>query len=348
MANVKVTILGMNRLGASFGLAIRALNNKPDHKHTFTVTGCDRRAERVRKAAAIGALDAQQLDFEAAVREADIVLLCVPYSETEAVLKLIGGALKAGAVVLDSAPLKVPSLSWAERYLLRDSDGDQQAYLVGITPILNPSYLGLPEDAPESGRADLFEDGVLIIAPAPNCPPDAVQLVSDLSELLGVKVHFTDPAEHDSIAAGMEGLPLLLQLALFRALHSSPAWKDAQWFGNPSFVLATYRLIESDPEALGSLLYRNRQNLIHRLDALMAQLAHLRDVLQVEDELLLGELFQTAMSDYAEWQVARLRNKFNTEPDLSEAAAQARSSLSLFGAFVPTFRPRGKEKKSRK
>ena len=348
MANVNVTIIGMNRLGTSFGLAIRALNGKPDHKHTFKVTGCDKRAEKVRKAAELGALDAQQLDFEAAVQNADIVLLCAPYSETESVLALIGGALKAGAVVVDNAPLKMPSLAWAERYLLRDSDGDQQAYLVGITPILNPSYLSLPDESPESGRADLFEDGVMIISPAPNCPPDAVQLVSDLSELLGVKVHFTDPAEHDSIAAGMEGLPLLLQLALFKTLHDSPTWNDAQWFGNPSFVLATYRLIESDPEALGALLYRNRQNLTHRLDALMEQLARLREMLQVEDELLIGELFQTAMNDYAEWHAARLRNKFSTEPDVSDAADQARSSLSLFGAFVPNFRPRGKEKKSRK
>ncbi len=348
MANVNVTILGMNRLGTSFGLAIRALNGKPDHKHTFVVAGCDKRAENVRKAAERGALDAQHLDFVTAVRDADLVISCVPYSETEAVLKLIGGALKAGAVVLDCAPLKVPSLAWAERYLLRDSDGDQQAYLVGITPMLNPSYLGLPDDSPEGGRADLFEDGVMIVAPAPNCPPDAVQLVSDLSELLGVKVHFTDPVEHDSIAAGMEGLPLLLQMALFRALHDSPSWSDAQWFGNPSFVLATYRLIEGDPEALGALLYRNRQHLTHRLDALMAQLERLRDMLQIEDELLIGEAFQAAMDDYAKWHAARLRNKYSTEPDLSEAADQARSSLSLFGAFVPNFRPRAKDKKSRK
>jgi prephenate dehydrogenase len=188
----------------------------------------------------------------------------------------------------------------------------------------------------------------MIISPAPNCPPDAVQLVNDLSELLGVKVHFTDPAEHDSIVAGMEGLPLLLQLALFRMLHDSPSWRDAQWFGNPAFVLATYRLIEGDPEALGASLYRNRQNLIHRLDALMEQLAHLREVLQVEDELLIGELFQVAMNDYAEWHAARLRNRFSTELDMSDAIEQARGSLSLFGAFVPSFRPRGKEKKGRK
>ncbi|MFQ3536330.1 MAG: prephenate dehydrogenase [Aggregatilineales bacterium] len=347
MANVNVTILGLNRLGVSFGLAIRALNGKPDHKHTFVVTGCDRRAESVRKAAELGALDRQTLDFVAAVGNADIVLLCVPYSETETVLKLVGGALKAGAVVLDSAPLKVPSLAWADRYLLRDSDGDQQAYLVGITPILNPSYLSLPEDSPESGRADLFEDGVMIISPAPNCPPDAVQLVSDLSDLLGVKVHFTDPTEHDSAVAGTEGLPLLLQMALFRALHSAPSWNDTQWFGNPSFVLATYRLIESDPEALGVFLYRNRQHLVHRLDALMTQLEQLRDMLQIEDELLIGEAFQAAMNDYTKWYLARLRNRYSTEPDPSEAADQARS-LSLFGAFVPNFRGRGKEKKGRR
>jgi prephenate dehydrogenase len=348
MANVNVSIIGMNRLGTSFGLAIKALNGKPDHKHTFTVSGCDKNGENVRKAARQGALDAEHFDVISAVQNADLVIVCVPYSETEATLEGIGGYLKPGAVVLDSAPLKLPSIQWADRYLLRDSDGDQQAYLVGITPILNPTYLSLPEEAPESGRADLFADGVMIISPAPNCPSDAVQLISDLSELLGVKVHFTDPAEHDSITAGMEGLPLLLQLALFKALHSSPTWDDAQWFGNPSFVLATYRLIESNPEALGALLYRNRQNMIHRLDALVEQLGKLREMLHVDDDLLLGEMFQAAMDDYAEWQTARLRNKFSTEPDMSEATAQARGSLSLFGAFVPNFRPRGKEKKARK
>src|SRR5260221_9991349 len=60
---------------------------------------------------------------------------------------------------------------------------------------------------------------ILVLSPAVNCPPEAIKFVSELAALLGLKLHFTDPAEHDGIIASMESLPLLMQLALFQTAN---------------------------------------------------------------------------------------------------------------------------------
>lgn len=207
--------------------------------------------------------------------------------------------------------------------------------------MLSPDHLNTADETVSAASADLFIDGVIIISPALDCPPDAVRLVSDLTELMGIKAHFTDPTEHDGIVAAMENLPLLLQMALWRTV-SHQGWDDAQWFGNPLFYLMTHKLLDGDPESLGVGLYRNRSNVIRKLDALTEQLAKLREQLQVEDELYIGEQIQAMMADYNRWANARARNKFSSEPSPQELGELR--GASMFGALLPNLALRKKDK----
>jgi len=332
MAQVNVTIIGLGRVGASLGLAIRALNGKPENKHHFTVTGTDQSATRLKAASKVGALDTEIKGFDEAVEKADLVFIAVPYNTLKDVFEAIGPTLKAGAVVVDTAPLKQPSLAWADKYFPRTEDGDPKAYLVGITPMINPDYLGQPTEGTDEASADLFSNGQIVISPAVNCPPDAVKLVSDLTYLLGLKAHFVDPAEHDAMAASMESLPLFVQLGLFESIRRSPGWADTQWLGNPAFFLATYRLAGTDPESLAAQLHRNRTNVVSKVDALIESLTELRRVLNSEDASLLVDLFDSAMRDYAQWQFARQDNRFSTEK-LDEEPVRVGFNWGLFPSF---------------
>ncbi|MCC7209755.1 MAG: prephenate dehydrogenase/arogenate dehydrogenase family protein, partial [Anaerolineae bacterium] len=148
MADVNVTVIGLGRLGASFGMAVRALNGKPEHKHTFTVTGFDSSSTRLRAAKKNGAIDNEAPNPEDGVAEANLVFVAVPYAHTEDVLSIIGPALRPGAVVMDTSPLKSPSLAWAQKHFPHDAGGQLTAYLVGAAPIVNPLYMG--ESADES------------------------------------------------------------------------------------------------------------------------------------------------------------------------------------------------------
>ncbi len=318
MAQVNIAIIGLGRLGASFGLALKALHGKPENKHQFTIVGNDTSNTRLKAASKLGAMDREAKNADQAVENADLVIIATRYGLVKDVMEAIGPALKPGAVVVDTSPLKQPSIAWADKYFPRDKEGALQAYLVGITPMVNPDYLGNPGEGTEDARADLFENGQIVISPAPACPPEAVRLVSDLTQLLGLKAHFSDPIEHDAMAAAMDGLPLLVQLGVFQSLTHAPGWDDTQWFGNPAFFLATYRLGAEDPESLAAALHKNRTNMLTKLDKLIATLNELRDVLHMEDAALLEESFDTAIRQYAAWQRARSDNMFSTElPDLA-------------------------------
>jgi prephenate dehydrogenase len=345
MANVSVTIIGLGRMGASFGLALKALNGKPEVKHTFSITGSDKTPAKIKAAAKLSALDAEQANIEESVRGADIVIVTAPFGDVEAIYELIGPALKPGAVVIDCAPIKTPSVAWAKKYFRRNEAGENVAYLVGLTPVINPEYLGEAWEETAAARPDLFTNGVFFIVPAADCPPEAVRLVSDLSDLLNVKVHFSDPAEHDGMVASTEGLPALLQLAYFRSLVNSSSWQDSQWLSNPAFFLATHQLAEGDPMALGAAAYHNRRNLIAKVDAVMEALARLREALTIDDADLMPEYYDDAMKKYADWQSARARNRWSTEPEAIEKS-ELRGSMNLFGPLMPSFG--GRKKKDKK
>ena len=49
---------------------------------------------------------------------------------------------------------------------------------MGVTPVINPEYLGDPTDEPDTARADLFKEGLMVISPVADCPPEAVRLMA--------------------------------------------------------------------------------------------------------------------------------------------------------------------------
>jgi prephenate dehydrogenase len=311
MAQVTVAIIGLQRLGASFGMAIRRLNDSPGIKHQFIVLGSDKNQDTLKTARSLGAIDQELRDLESVVQKADVVFVASPYSLVEDIFSVIGSALKPGAVVIDASPLKQPSISWAKKHFRRNADGQPEAYLVGVTPVINPEHLTNTREDLESATADLFDNGLMIISPATDCPEEAVQLVVELADLMHLKVHFSDPVEHDGMIAAMEGLPLLLQLGLFRTLSKSRSWGDLQRLSNSAFSLATYRLAQSKPQDLGATVDRNRANLVHNLDTLIEELSEMRALLNSQDEISTEQIFADAMDRYERWQFARQDNTWD-------------------------------------
>src|SRR4030095_15279248 len=134
MATVTVAILGLGRMGASIGLALKRYNERKDAAHTFDIVFADIRGGIREDAKTLG-IDKVERDVFAAAANRDIVVIALPYADVQTAYKNLGSEIRSGAVVLDTSPLKQPSLQWAKAHLRAD------AHLVGITPILNPKYL---------------------------------------------------------------------------------------------------------------------------------------------------------------------------------------------------------------
>lgn len=315
MAQVNVTIIGLQQLGLSLGLALKRLSRVPNAQHTFTITGSDEEVDTLKTARTMGAIDLDLRDPADSVAKADLVFMTSPYALTKDLFSVVGPALKPGAVVADFSPLKLPSIAWARDYFRKSKEGKAEAYLVGVTAVINPEYLNEMEEA---AHEDLFDNGVFVVSPAPNAPEEAISLIVDLADLMGVKVHFTDPTEHDGITAAMEGLPQLLQVILFRSLHGSPSWDDLQRLGNPAFGLATFRLSRDAPDNLAALVANNRGNTVRVLESVSGTIEAMLDLIRNSDEETLSEAFSDTAEGYNRWLNARRKNKWREDESQQE------------------------------
>ena len=328
MATITVGILGLGRIGTSIGLALKRYNASKDARQQFTVVGFDSNddwANTAKNKNAVDSLARHPLD---AATNKDIVVLALPYGEIQGAYRAIGSSLRAGTVVLDMAPLKLPSIEWAEKNL------PAEAHMVGVTPIINSKYLFDGADDAEHGAADMFDKGSFLLMASPKGAADAVELASGFADLVGAASHFVDAAEHDAWIAATEGLPALLGLAVFHMLRESAGWGDTQRAGNPSLGRLTHHLFDTHPDDLRDLLLQDRQNIIWQVDQLIETLRTLRGILAENNRPALEAALIGSSDAYSQW----LNRRQNASWNKGEATQtpQTRDVLmgGLFGGFL--------------
>ncbi|MBK9748362.1 MAG: prephenate dehydrogenase [Chloroflexi bacterium] len=329
MNTINVGILGLGRVGASVGLALKRYNARKDARQKFNITGYDPLEASGVTARNQNAVDAVTRSLLDAASNKEILVLALPYREVAAAYRLIGGEVRAGTVILDMSPLKQPSQQWATKYL------KGEAFAIGVTPILNFKYLFDGTDDIEHAAADLFDDGHMLLMPHLEAPKEAVELAADLSEILGAAPHFADPAEHDVWVAATEGLPAALGVATFYGLVRRNGWDDARRAGNPSFGRLTHHLFDAHPDDVRDLLLNNRDNVVRQLDATLETLHTLRDVLAQNDQKSLEGLLIDSAQAYQEWVARRQKGEWDDRTDGVKRESSTDLFMSgLFGSAV--------------
>ena len=146
-----IAILGLGLMGASLALGLK--------KRGFPgqVLGYARRGETRGQALQEGVVDAVFADPAEAVREADLVVICVPIWSIAKLAEQIVPALKAGAVVTDVGSTKSALLK-----IMCPAFEDSAACFVGSHPIAGSEKTGL-----EAGNPDLYEGRLTVVCPDP-------------------------------------------------------------------------------------------------------------------------------------------------------------------------------------
>ncbi len=310
MATVSVAILGLGRIGASIGLALQRYNTRKDAQHNFEVSYADTRPGIREDAQKLGLADKISRDVIGSAANKDIVVLALPYADVQTAYRGLGKEMRSGAVLLDSSPLKQPSIEWAKTYLSSD------IHLVGITPIINPKYLYDGLDDTEHAAVDLFDSGNMLLMPGATCIKEAVELAADFSTLLGSKPHFVDPAEHDSLIAVTEGLPAVIGAAAFYMMVNSSGWGDIQRFTNPSFGRLTHHFHDTHPDDMRDFLLQNRHNLVRQVDELTTALQAFRTILAQDDRQTLESALVDMGAAYDTWINHRYNAQWDDEKNL--------------------------------
>ncbi|MGW8249460.1 MAG: prephenate dehydrogenase [Anaerolineales bacterium] len=328
---VQITIIGLGQVGGSIGLALA------EHKDLFLRVGHDREPDAARQALKLGAIDKNSINLPSAVREADIVLLSLPVDQIRDTLEIIAQDLRENAVVLDTAPVKEAVTSWAKELL------PPNRHYIGLTPVLNPSYLLSQDSGIAAARADLFHQGMLCIVAPPGTVSEAIKLSADLARLIGANALFVDPVENDSLMAATHILPQLVSAALLNATVDQPGWYEARKIAGRSYAEVTNpAVLLSEPPTLSSAALATRENVLRVVDAMIASLYAIRDDLENEDnQSLVDRLERARQGGQVWWSQRRAANWAEESGPVPEISA----SSEIFGRLIG-IRSRKKKSKS--
>ena len=332
----QIAIVGLGQIGASVGMALKHANS------SLRRVGFDTDKAVANASETLDVVDQIARRLPDAVREADIVLLCLPLAEIRETLAQIAGFLKENAIVMETAPVKSATTKWMQELL------PPERYYVGLVPAVTADALAAPETGLKGARPDLFKRTVMMIDLPHGTPAEVEQLAINFVRVLGAKPMLADMAESDGLMSVTHVLPQLAAAAVLGATVDQPGWSDGRKLAGRPFVGVTGGLAYYDDPA--SLLTAARSNpvaLVHALDVLLAALRGLRDDIEKGDEQSIRERLQDAFEARERWLNERSAAQWLSEGGESPELPQVGEQLMqiFFGSRIADRTKRKKEER---
>ncbi len=268
-----VCIIGPGLIGGSIGLGLKKRNLAK------TIIGVGHRTSSLEKATKMHAIDIGILNSEEAVKDADIVILAASVNKIIDTAKKIIPFMKSNAILTDVGSTKKYIVEQISHNIRKDIT------FVGAHPIAGSEQRGV-----EFASADLFEGCTCIITPIDNHTAE-VETISQLWQLLGAKITYLTPEQHDEILAFVSHLPHLVASCLINAI------KKEYLVCGASGLRDTTRVASGDPELWVDIFCQNRENVIKSIDLFIAEVGRFRnDLLNKNNARILDRLKNAKVS----------------------------------------------------
>jgi len=278
----RVAIIGTGLIGGSLGMALRQTQQ-------YEVVGHDLDYERASKAKRLGAVDQAIWNLPIAVERADIVVVATPPGAIYGVFKDLANLLSPGTIVTDTASVKVQVMQWAEELL------PASVSFVGGHPMAGKETAGI-----EAAQADLLAGCTYCLVPYARAASEAIDRVTAMVKAIGARPFYVEAAEHDSYVAAVSHLPFLLSASLTSVVTSSPVWRDMRQLAASGFRDTT-RLASGDPTMHRDICLANSQSIARWLDAYIAELMAVKQLVEAGDAEGLQMFFRGAKNAREAW-----------------------------------------------
>ncbi len=280
----KIVICGVGLIGGSFALALKQAHAVSE------IVGMGRTAASLETAQRLGVINRATTNAADALRGADLVMLAMPVSHTEAVLRQIAPFLEPQTVVSDAGSTKQDVIAAARAVL-----GTKIDQFIPGHPIA-----GAEKSGAAAAQPDLFQGRRVILTPLEENPTVSIEKVRAAWQACGALVSELTAPTHDAIFAAVSHLPHLLAYALvheFAGRENAPQLFDFAAGGFRDFT----RIASSHPEMWRDICLANRAALIRELDAYQAELMRTRVLLASADGPGLEALFDKARNTRDAW-----------------------------------------------
>lgn len=290
----QITIIGLGQIGASIGLALE------DYKKDIFRVGHDKNITTAKEAQKMGAVDKIHRNLPASVRDADIIILSLPFSEIYDTLKYIALDVKEDALILDTGAGKAAVYEWVQELI------PTKGTYIGLVPVINPEYLHEAELGINAAAKDLFDNTPTMIATPTTASGTAVDAAVTLVRLIGSQPLFTDLNEADGVMASAHLMPQLVAAALVNTTVSGSGWGETRKIAGRAFAEATRPILHQEgAPSLADAAFINRQFLNYKLDEMIASLQQVKSLLADENKEALLDVLADAQEARTIWDVER-------------------------------------------
>jgi len=293
----KLALIGCGLMGGSFALALKkaGLVNQ--------VVGYSPSERTRHKALELGVIDAIAPTAADAVKEADLVLVAVPVSSTQATFAAIAPALSAQTLLMDVGSTKCDVVAAAQATL-----GERLPCFVPAHPIAGKEVAGV-----EHAEADLYQNRQLILTPQACNGLRKITQAHHVWQAIGCHVITLSPEQHDATFAAVSHLPHLLAFALINAVSQQTQGADYLSMAGPGFRDFS-RIAASDPAVWRDILLANRSQVLHQSILLRQALDRLEDAMAQGDASTLEQLIAQASQTRAQWRLGGLDPNLASPP----------------------------------
>jgi prephenate dehydrogenase len=279
-------LIGCGLMGGSFALALKRAGL------VKRIVGYSKSPSTTERARQMGVIDVEAPSALLAVSGADIVLLAVPVSATEATFKAIRHLVNPTTLIMDVGSTKRDVVDAARR-VLRDHVG----CFVPAHPITGKEVSGV-----EHADAELYTGKQVILTPIERTFTVQLQKAVDVWTALGCNVIKMSPQAHDAAYAAVSHLPHLIAFALINSISGQAQGKDYLSLAGPGFRDFT-RIAASDPKMWRDILVANREELLEQSRIFQDALHSLEKLIAKADGDALEERIDHASHTRANWRI---------------------------------------------
>ena len=270
-----IALVGLGLIASSIALNIKS------KKNIIKITGYSR-TKKTRE-------EARKIDFctvcnnyEDCIKEANLVILCVPVGAMGDTMGKIAPYLSKSAIVTDVGSVKESVILEVQKKLPKG------VFFVPAHPLA-----GTENSGPSAGFASLFENRWCILTPSKNVPIEIIKKVKFFWEQLGSNVVEMDAKHHDLVLSVTSHAPHLIAFTMVGVADEFSKVTNSEVINYSAAGFRDFtRLAASDPTMWRDVFLNNKDAALEILGRFTEELFTLQKAIRKKDGEYLLKYFE--------------------------------------------------------
>lgn len=279
MESMIITIVGLGLIGGSIARRLRGF-------HSCLIRGVDVDQETLVLAKKDHAIDEGYTAGADAVKDADLIILCLYPQRNVEFIRENRTFLKPGVLITDVSGVKEYVVNEITKIIPEGAD------FIGGHPMAGREVGGY-----QSATDTLFDNASYLITPLKNNKPENVALIREMAKYIGCRtVISTTPAEHDAVIAYTSQLMHVVAVALC----DNPMIERSASFSAGSLRDCT-RVAVINAKMWSELFCENKDALAERITEMQKSLEKIKTAVKNEDRKALEDIMTSSMEKKIKW-----------------------------------------------